>query len=87
MAPSSFDVPNTYDQEAPGQAQHQKIDTFNVAPGYTRVIGSRTLLAANGYVRQDQVAYSPSADPFADVPGTVSQDRTLTNIGGKVDIS
>ena len=79
-------MPNTFDQDArPGQ--HQKITTFNVAPGYTRVLGSNLLFAANVFVRRDQVTYTPSADPFADKPGTVSQDRTLTNIGGKVDFS
>ena len=82
---SSFDVPTTYD--APDQTQHQTIDTFNVAPGYSRVIGSNTLLTANGYVRRDHLTYSPSADPFDDTPATVSQDRSLTNFGGKVDLS
>src|SRR5262249_24928683 len=36
-ARSSFDVPNTFDQIA--QTQHQNIATFNIAPGYSRVIG------------------------------------------------
>ena len=36
-ARSSFDVPNTFDQNDLGQDQHQKIDTFNVAPGYSQV--------------------------------------------------
>ena len=87
LARSSFDVPNTFDQDAAGQAQHQKITTINVAPGYTRVLSSNLLLAANAYVRRDKVLYTPSADPFADQPGTVSQDRHLRNIGGKVDFS
>ena len=39
-ARSSFDVPNTFDQNDAGQDQHQKIKTFNVAPGYSQVIGS-----------------------------------------------
>ena len=84
---SSFDVPNTLDQDAGGQAQHQKITTINFAPGYTRVIGSSVLLAANAYVRRDQVTYTASADPFADQPGTAGQDRQLRNIGAKVDVS
>ena len=46
---------------------------------------SKTLLTANGFVRRDHVTYSPSADPFADLPATVCQDRTLTNFGVKVD--
>jgi hypothetical protein len=86
-ARSSFDVPNTYDQDALGQDQHQKITSFNVAPGYTRILGSSLLLTANGFGRQDRVTYTPSADPFADTPGTVGQNRRLTNIGAKVDVA
>ncbi len=84
---SSFDVPDTYDQAAIGQAQHQQILTANVAPGYTRILGSSALLAADGYVRQDHLTYAPSANPFSDSPGSVSQDRTLTNFGAKADLS
>ena len=40
-ARSSFDVPNTFDQNDRGQDQHQKINTFNVAPGYSQVIGAQ----------------------------------------------
>ena len=75
-ARSSFDIPNTIDQAAAGQAQHQNIDTFNVAPGYSRVIGSQTLFTVNGFVRQDRVNYLPSADPFADTPATVVAGTT-----------
>ena len=86
-ARSSFDVPNTFDQNDLGQDQHQKINTFNVAPGYSQVIGGATLFTANAFVRQDHLTYTPSADPFADQPGSVSQDRKLTNIGVKADVA
>jgi carboxypeptidase family protein len=86
-AQSSFDVPNTYDQSDAGQSQHEKIRTFNVAPGYSQVIGSKTLFTANVFVRQDHLTYTPSGNPFADTPGTVSQDRKLTNFGGKADVA
>ena len=86
-ARSSFDVPNTFDQHDAGQAQHQQIKTLNVAPGYSQVLGSKTLLTANAFVRQDHLTYSPSADPFADSPATVSQDRKLTNLGIKADVA
>ena len=86
-ARSSFDVPNTLDAVDAGQDQHQKIDTFNLAPGYTGVIGSSALITANVYARRDHLTYTPSADPFADQPGTASQDRKLTNIGAKVDFA
>src|SRR5579862_8568689 len=86
-ARSSFDVPNTYDQNDAGQAQHQAINTFNIAPGYSQVLGSKTLLTVNGYVRRDHLTYTPSPDPFGDQPASISQDRTLTNIGVKADLS
>jgi hypothetical protein len=86
-ARSSFDVPNSLDAAALGQAQHQNIDTFNFAPGYSQVLGARLLFTANGFVRQDHLTYMPSPDPFADQPGTVSQDRTLTNFGFKADLA
>jgi hypothetical protein len=86
-ARSSFDVPNSLDAAALGQAQHQDITTYNVAPGFSQVVGSKTLFTANGYVRQDHLTYTPSPDPFADQPGTVSQDRTLRNFGVKADVA
>ena len=86
-AKSGFDVPNTFDQNDLGQAQHQDITTFNVAPGYSRVIGSSMLFSANAFVRRDHLTYSPSANPFADLPATVSQDRKLTNMGVKADLA
>jgi len=84
-AHSGFEVPNTYDQIA--QTQHQKIATFNVAPGYSRVIGANTLFTANGFVRRDHLTYLPSANPLDDTPATVSQDRMLTNMGAKADLT
>jgi hypothetical protein len=86
-ARSSFAVPNTYDQNDLGQDQRQRVDTFNVAPGYSQVFGSSTLLTMNAFVRHDHLTYTPSADPFADSPATVSQDRSLTNSGVKADLA
>jgi hypothetical protein len=87
VARSDFDIPNTLDANALGQNQHQRIETFNVAPGFSQVIGSNALFTANGFIRRDHVVYTPSSDPFADQPGTVSQDRKLTNMGFKADIA
>ena len=84
-ATSGFDVPNTFDRIQ--QDQHQDITTFNVAPGYSRVIGSRTLFTANGFVRRDHLTYTPSANPFDDTPASISQDRALTNVGAKADVT
>ena len=41
----------------------------------------------NGFVRRDHLTYLPSADPFSDLPATVSQDRRLTNSGVKADLA
>ena len=86
-ARSSFDVPNSLGAAAVGQDQHQAITSFNVAPGFSQVLGTKALFTANAYVREDHVVYSPSANPFADQPGTVSQDRTLRNVGFKADLA
>ncbi len=86
-AHSSFDVPNTFDQNDAGMSQHQKIDTFNIAPGFSTVLGSSSLFTANAFVRQDHIIYSPSPDPLADEGGSVSQNRKLTNYGFKADLA
>lgn len=86
-ARSAFDIPNSLDAAAVGEAQHQNIRTFNIAPGFSQAVGTRTLLTANAFVRQDHLTYTPSPDPFADQPGTVSQDRKLTNLGFKADLT
>ncbi|HUK37095.1 MAG TPA: hypothetical protein VLV86_24435, partial [Vicinamibacterales bacterium] len=85
LAQSGFDVPNTYDQIL--QTQHQDINTFNLAPGYSHVLSHNVLLTANGFVRRDHLTYLPSADRLDDTPATISQDRTLTNYGGKADVT
>jgi hypothetical protein len=51
------------------------------------VIGARTLFTANGFVRRDHLTYLPTADPLLDTPASVSQERTLTNVGAKADLA
>jgi len=80
-----FQIPNTYDQ--PGQDQKQKVDSFNIAPGYQRTYGSRTLLTVNPWVRRDFVSYYPSRDLFEDLPATLAQNRHLLNYGVRADVS
>jgi hypothetical protein len=86
-ARSSFDIPNTFDQAAAGQDQHQDITSYNVAPGYSRVLNPNTVFTANAYLRQDRVNYAPSDDPFADTPATMAQHRQLRDSGLKVDLA
>jgi hypothetical protein len=85
VARNWLQVPNTYDQ--PRQDQRQKVVSFNIAPGYQRIIDSRTLVSINAFFRRDQVNYYPSADPLDDSPATLAQDRSLTNFGVHSDLS
>ncbi|MGC2215438.1 MAG: TonB-dependent receptor [Silvibacterium sp.] len=84
---SWFQVPNQYDQQALGQDQRSQIFSYNVAPFWTRVIHQNAVLSVNPYLRQDNVHYYPSHDIFDDTPATLSQDRSLRNLGLKVDYS
>ena len=72
--------------------QRSKIGTFNIAPTWTRLIGTKAVFTFGGFVRKDQYNYYPSADPFADFSPalqaqTIKQDRKLTNAGLRSDIS
>jgi hypothetical protein len=84
---SWFQVPNQYDQQAMGQDQRSQIFSYNLAPFWTRIFGQTGVLNVNPYLRQDNVHYYPSHDLFDDTPATLSQDRTLRNLGFKVDYS
>ena len=72
--------------------QRSKIDTFNIAPSWTRILSPNAVFTLGGYVRRDQYNYYPSSNPFADFAPdlqsqTVGQDRTLTNAGARTDLS
>ncbi len=58
------------------QDQRQQNKSFNVSPMWTHIINDHTVLNLNTYVRQDRIAYYPSANPFDDTPATLSQSRT-----------
>jgi hypothetical protein len=84
-ARSWFQIPNDYDQLA--QDQHERVLTWNIAPGYQHTFSAHTLLTINPYIRKDQVDYYASRDLFNDTPATQSQQRQLLNWGIKADIS
>ena len=72
--------------------QRSKIQTFDIAPTWTRLLGAHAVLTVGAYARQDQYSYYPSRDPFADLTPdlqlqTVGQNRTLTNLGARASIS
>ena len=80
-----FQVPNTYDQ--PQQDQRQRVMSYNIAPGWQHIFSPSLLLSVNPFLRSDFVHYYGSRDPFADSPATISQYRTLTNMGLKTNLS
>jgi hypothetical protein len=86
-ARSSFQTPNTFDQQDAGQDQQQHQHSFNLAPSLTRTLNSRAVAEINAWVRHDAVQYDGSANPFDDRPALLSQRRTLTNAGGKATLS
>ncbi len=67
--------------------QRSQIQTFNIAPSWTRLISSASVFTLGAFVRRDHFNYYPSGNPFADLGPTnlqretVGQDRTLTNAG------
>ena len=67
--------------------QRSQIQTFNIAPSWTRLISPTTVFTLGAFIRRDAYNYYPSDNPFADLgaPGvqseTVGQNRTLANAG------
>jgi hypothetical protein len=79
-------------QAVGSQDQRSKIQTFNIAPTWTHVAGAHTVVTFGGFARQDQYRYYPSRDPFADLTPdlqlqTVGQNRSLTNLGLRANVS
>ncbi|MGC2698529.1 MAG: TonB-dependent receptor [Candidatus Angelobacter sp.] len=71
--------------------QRAQIRTFNISPSWTRLLSPSTVFTLGAFARHDQYNYYPSKDPFADLgplqQESVSQLRTLTNMGLRSDIS
>ena len=82
-----FQIPNTYDQQANGQDQRQQLRSYNIAPGWTHLVSPTTVVTLNAFIRRDEVQYFPSDNAFSDSPATLSQYRTLGNLGLKGDVS
>ena len=71
--------------------QRSKIGTFNIAPTYTRTIGSNSVFNFGPYIRRDDYNYYPSGNLLADAgpiqSQTIAQARSLMNAGVHSDIS
>ena len=84
---NKFQIANTYEQNALGQDQNQKVRSVNIAPGYVHIFNNSTVLTVNPYYRLDRINYYPSANPFSDQTTTVNQQRRLGNLGVRADVS
>jgi len=72
--------------------QRSQIKTYNLAPTWTHLFGTSTLLTTGVFWRHDHYNYYPSGNPFDDFSPllqseTIAQDRTLGNLGFRSDIS
>ncbi|HTZ59535.1 MAG TPA: TonB-dependent receptor [Acidobacteriaceae bacterium] len=73
--------------------QRSKIETFNISPTYTRIIGSNAVFNFGAFARKDQYNYFPSGNPLADLgppnlqTSSISQIRTLLNTAVHSDLS
>lgn len=73
--------------------QKSQINTFNIAPTYTRLLNQYSVLNFGAYARKDAYYYYPSGNPLADLgpPNlqreSIGQERTLLNTGVHSDLS
>lgn len=85
FSPGFVDVGNT--------DQRSRIETFNIAPAYTRIISNDSVWNLGAFVRRDEYSYFPSKDPLADLgpanlqTASIRQYRTLTNAAFHTDVS
>jgi hypothetical protein len=87
LARNNFQTPNTFDQQAAGQAQRQLVHTINLAPAWVHIFSPTTVLSVTPYYRVDVFKYSPSPNIFSDQPLTFGESRRLNNYGVKADLS
>ena len=96
QTPNSYDNLNVLDQygnDVGDTDQKSKIETFDIAPTYTRIIGKTSVFNLGPYIRKDSYQYFPSENPLADLgpPNlqnqTIAQYRTLTNAGVHSDLT
>ena len=73
--------------------QGSKINTLNISPTYTRILGSTGVFNLGAFVRKDMYDYFPSSNPLADLgpanlqTSSIGQYRTLTNVAIHADYS
>ena len=72
--------------------QRTQIKTFNIAPTWTHLIGTKAVFTLGGWIRQDQYNYYRSANALNDLAAdlqveSASQSRKLTNTGARAELS
>ncbi|HEV8076278.1 MAG TPA: TonB-dependent receptor [Candidatus Acidoferrum sp.] len=72
--------------------QRTQIKSYNIAPSWTHLFGSNAVSTLGFFARHDQYNYYPSNNPLNDLAPdlqveTAGQDRQLTNVGLRGDIS
>jgi hypothetical protein len=95
QTPNDFEnlgVVDQYGNPVGNTDQRSKISTIDLAPSYTRTINADTVANLGFYFRRDTYNYYPSANPLADYAvdqqqESISQNRTLANVGTHGDIS
>ena len=101
--PNSFDNLNVQNVVAGGTSanpvfgnvgntdQKSKIETFNIAPTYTRVLSDTAVLSFGLYARKDSYSYYPSANALADFGPiqnqSIAQRRSLLNAGALSNVT
>jgi Carboxypeptidase regulatory-like domain/TonB-dependent Receptor Plug Domain len=96
QTPNSFDNLNVVDQlgkPVGSTDQRSQIQTFNIAPTWTRVLNPNAVFTLGAFVRRDAYNYYPSNNAFADLgppdlqSERIGQSRTLANTGVRSDLS
>jgi hypothetical protein len=94
QTPNAYDNLNVFDQfgNSVGETdQKSRIETFNIAPTYTRLLSKTSVFNLGAFVRKDAYNYFPSSNPLADLgpiqSESIGQRRTLLNTGVHSDIS
>jgi hypothetical protein len=72
------DVPNTFTQEASGQAERVRSNDENLNAGWQSIVNTQSVFELNAYGRFSKFQLLPSA---GDTPVTATSDRTLNNYG------
>ncbi|MEA2263148.1 MAG: hypothetical protein QOJ51_5973 [Acidobacteriaceae bacterium] len=82
---SWFQTPNSYDGAAAGQDERSQIRNANVAFSWNHVFTSSFLASFTPFYRHDEAQYLPSSNLLSDATATLAQNRTLTNVGFRLE--